>query len=90
MEMKPIGVGDLVMLKRWPHKCEPENPRIVFVVQEMTDAALCQICHERYDEPVACAWRNGNMTLGYPVSWLTRIEPLTEQEKAEELQHVSA
>lgn len=75
---RPIQVGDLVQIVRWPHKCTPQSgwPRLgtPFVV-EAIDTCCCGICGER----TGIGAGNG-LGRGAPLSWLKRIPPLEELE----------
>ena len=69
--MSDIGVGDVVMVFRWPHAHMPAQcaPGSVSTVEELQDQTKCPVCGKVWREPVACLSYGG----GVPVAWLTKL-----------------
>lgn len=86
MTDKPISVGDLVMVVRWPHGCiNPVIPlgKPFVVAQFRVSSGKCAKCGRFIHNPgrrsALGATSDG---AGIPLSWLKRIPPLDELEGA--------
>lgn len=78
---KPIAVGDLVAVVKWPHKClpKPEKGVSIFTVQAITAInPKCPRCNEQIEVGQPSAWYD--LTHSLPIPWLKRIPPLNELE----------
>lgn len=77
MSEKPIGVGDLVMVVRWPHEHIQHSvtgntfPKVFTVVGMAPWASHCPNCQHKFPGPSAFY----NETNALPVAWLKRIDP---------------
>ena len=87
---KPIQVGDLVMLVRWPHEHYPLIPQDVqlggvYTVTKIDSPAWCSRCREEFGA-------GGMMDNGYgaPLAWLKRIPPLPELESEKRDEEITA
>lgn len=85
---KPIGVGDLVVLVRWRHTCKPEHTKTIFTVKAFSEQAACYLCGTVMNERIALTgdtveFEGDRINIGYPVTWLKRIDPLTDAERLE-------
>jgi hypothetical protein len=89
MSDKPIAVGDLVMVVRYPHKCSSSEAfsGMIFVVNELDDGGVtCDDCGEFIEGPLA-----GTPTdVGISVRWLKRIDPLIEPESVPTKEEIEA
>lgn len=75
---KPIGIGDTVIVVRWPHEHGPDRIGEPFVVAHIRFGVKCSVCNELFLQRAASpAERPG---FGIPLSWLKRIPPLEELE----------
>lgn len=88
MRDRPIQVGDLVQVVH--SCCETKIKRLIFEVLEMSSTASmqwrCSYCGAYYPAgPLA-----ENTESIYPVSWLKRIPPLSDDEQREELADLGA
>jgi len=79
MSERPIQVGDLVQVVRWP--CCGRYLGNIFKVEEISssDSALCFECGAR-SGPSGFYAAPEKYNRGAPVSWLKRIPPLEELE----------
>lgn len=80
---EPIKAGDLVMVVRWPHRCESSNglfSGFIGTVEAFHPFAHCR-CGEFFNEPAARF--TGSVRRGVPVSWLKKIDPPAQSETTE-------
>lgn len=90
---KPISVGDLVQVIRWPHDCFPRTsfPTIFTVLEIHPMNPRCPRCDEQValGDRSAMLRHNGKNT-GLPLSWLKRIPPLSEMEGEKRDEEITA
>ena len=89
---RPIQIGDLVMLVRWPHACFGKGRRTIFVVEGISSNVVCPKCRAVFHENCATyyvdAWDGGFRAV--PFSWLKRIDPPSQDESVTRDEEVTA
>lgn len=90
--MSAIGVGDQVMVVRWPHKhVNPRHPiGHVDTVRAITPFSVCGTCSFESGTGV---FREPSAELSHgciPLSWLKKIDPLSEPKRVERPEEVKA
>lgn len=90
---KPIGVGDLVMVVRWPHSCiNPKGvigtPFRVTGIEQGKD--WCARCGKKIERTSLLSALGFDRGARIPVEWLKRIDPEEELDDVEREEEIHA
>lgn len=72
---KPIAVGDMIVVVRWPHEHGNALGHL-YRVRAFAQRCRCEDCKKMFEEPCVKVSETGSL----PISWVKRIPPLEELE----------